>query len=130
MHYLLFILFLSILLNFYIFSKSTNLLSFSLSSTTFQGKYFSTESLCGGFLNDVLYDTNKESCQLPCYMNNTFQIISTQRFAYCSRLTDSISIDGDIINVKSNIVIKQHKVINRIHYENQQSLRVYRFYTI
>lgn len=88
------------------------------------GKYFSNESLCGGFLNDVLYDMNSESCQLPCQIKSNFQLLSSQKFTYCGNLSDLISIYEDRIIAKSNVVINQHKVINKSHYRNQKSLKV------
>lgn len=89
-----------------------------------KGKYFSNESLCSGFLNDVLYDTNSDSCQIPCFVYNTFKVISSQKFISCGKLSHSIKINGGIIKAKINVSIMQHTVVNKRHYENKQSLKV------
>lgn len=113
-----------ICITFFIFSKFINSYNYNKQLKFIKGEYFSRESLCSGFLNDVLYDTNSDSCQLPCYIYNTFQLISSQKFIDCGRLSHSITIDGDIIKAKSDITINQHKVVNKHHYKNQQSLKV------
>lgn len=89
-----------------------------------KGEYFSKESLCSGFLNDIAYDISNDSCQIPCYVNNTILLITSQEENDCGKLSDSISFDGEMIYAKSHVTIKQHKIINKIHYENQQLLKV------
>lgn len=121
--YNFFIFFLSILSVIYIYSKLKRS-RYNRRLKLIKGKYYSSESLCGGFLSNVVYDTKNDSCQIPCYVNNTFKLITFQEECDCGKLPDSISIDGDMINAKSNVVIKQHKIVNEIHNENQQSLKV------
>lgn len=122
---IIFISSLFILIIFYIyFIQYSKLIIAFKSIEKINGKYFSTESLCGSFLNDVLYDINKDNCQLPCNITNNFHLISSQKFAYCSRLPDFISINGDMINARFDITIRQHKVSNKLYYKKQQSLKV------
>lgn len=109
---------------YFIFPTISYLYSSSKEIKKIKGKYFSNESLCSGFLNDVLYDTDLDSCQISCYIYNTFQLISSQKSINCGILSHSITISGFMINAKSNTTIKQHSVVNKYHYVNKQSLKV------
>lgn len=74
-------------------------------------KHFSKNSLCGGFLNDVVYDMNKDLCQLPCNVITTFHFIDGQKNNKCKNSSAYIAINRNMITSTSDVIVKQHKVV-------------------
>lgn len=119
---LLLILFLVIVIISYLYKYYTYSKTITICNN---GKIYSAESLCGGFIDDVLYESNNDLCNIPCDIRNSFPIISTQRFSYCARMPEYITIDENGITAQSDIIIKQHVVHNKIHYKNIKEIKVY-----
>lgn len=80
-------------------------------------RIYSTESICGSFLNDIKYDSNNDVCQLPCKIITSYPIPSFQNNSKCFNSSLNIIIDRNTIVVNRNVSIIQHVVINKKHYK-------------
>lgn len=87
-------------------------------------RIYPNNSLCGGFLGDTLYDKDREVCNLPCNINNTYRFIKKQSRTSCQSNSNYITINTFNITAIYPITIKQHKVYKDKYFIFIKKLRV------